>query len=1261
MKEKKIENKTLIKTKSKDKKLFDQKLTHHPIHKKRFSQIIDSSSPKRIKRFESLIKIQEDSIIHDTNLDKHNTTFTLDPKVKKILMNEYKQEIKREKKNRKLKIIPNLSDSFQSSEGSSEEGENMGFNFYISSESYFILTFDCLLLFFSLFSIIFIPLNLAERKYFCKKEKTLYILFQFITEILYIIDFIISFFRSYYNYKYKKITKINQIIKHYIKTGFIPDFLSAFPSYSLNRKFCLKKYNDIYYKFNLIPGEIISCIILVFKILKILKALHHKRNKFIETIYEKISEYLLLEQILDMIIYSIKIFSFLHTLICVHIFIGEQFHPNWMTHINIQSESLITKYISSFYFIIETMTTVGYGDIVSISFLEMIFQIILLSIGIVSYSFIVTKFGNYIMKKSQEETELDEKKLKLEEIRIQYPLMPFKLYIKIQEYLSKKAYKTTNKKKEIKKLLDNLPEQLRNELLLIINKDIIKNFLIFKDCKNTDFITKTLSCFIQAICKKETILISEGQQVENIIFVKDGRLILEATIDLMKPYESYKKYFKENFKHFKFKQDNNDLLKSKFKSNILEDNINIENLKSKLDYVIQNLKLGIRNSSNYNISYRKSSNLFQINKDKITDEKNNSNNSDKDDEEEEGKYQYLKILDIRKNEHFGNLCMFLEKPAPLTLIVKSKIAEIFALRKKDAITISNLHHNIINRIHEKSYKNLLSIKKKTFQVLKNYFNLNNFNKAIFQDESWFNEKSREVIFQDITNFINNTILKSEKSDIAETTVNFPLKDILSDVKLKSRLSQATNNYNKFNILNNIKKNDNNDNNKKINNNFLSSKWMPKIRKSINMPRKSFIPNLSPNFMPKILIKNNEVNPYKKKSFLVSNISEKINIYNTSNDKKEGSQTNNTNNTTPNLLNIKNKQEEIVYSKFNILSKETNKEISEQNSIEMTMREEMLTLNNLNNDVDLKLRKKIKTSVKRDKIIKLSKIQNHLINSYQEGINIPFLNDELNNQILNNFKKISELNKTLYSNLMEYFETDCESETEIDNKKIEQKTYNIKNGLIIDKNININIQASYYNLNSLTKGKIIKDDKYKSDIKLLIEKYINQKKKFYLNLIKEYIKFHTVKKFKEENVLKKNFTKNENKKTNNNDDTVQFIKNKKNEDLDKNNKFIPKFPRRSKTKKPNLIEEQKIISHKIKKTKTNNKEVFKNFKEMNNDGISSHLKLKSNFFKKKLNTLNFGIVNKNNIEQNNDENHKGKESSNMIGKMIDKIFSLLQNK
>ena len=48
---------------------------------------------------------------------------------------------------------------------------------------------------------------------------------------------------------------------------------------------------------------------------------------------------------------------------------------------------------------------------------------------------------------------------------------------------------------------------------------------------------------------------------------------------------------------------------------------------------------------------------------------------------DEGNYQYLKILDIRKNEHFGCVFMTLNRPCPLSLQVKSKIAELFLLKK----------------------------------------------------------------------------------------------------------------------------------------------------------------------------------------------------------------------------------------------------------------------------------------------------------------------------------------------------------------------------------------------------------------------------------------------------------------------------------------------------------------------------------------------------------------------------------------------------
>ena len=69
-------------------------------------------------------------------------------------MKDYKKAKKLEKKYRKIKIISNLVDSFQSSEESNEEDGIIGYNFYISSDSYFIFIFDSLLLFFSLFYIL---------------------------------------------------------------------------------------------------------------------------------------------------------------------------------------------------------------------------------------------------------------------------------------------------------------------------------------------------------------------------------------------------------------------------------------------------------------------------------------------------------------------------------------------------------------------------------------------------------------------------------------------------------------------------------------------------------------------------------------------------------------------------------------------------------------------------------------------------------------------------------------------------------------------------------------------------------------------------------------------------------------------------------------------------------------------------------------------------------------------------------------------------
>ena len=177
--------KTMINKKSNDAKFLDKNVKRHS--KKRFSLNFVSSKSTHAKIFEALINIKDDSIILNNNENKHNITFNINPRIKKKLMKDYKKEKHFEKKYRKIKLISNLLDSFQSSEESNEEDGFIGYNFYISSDSYFIYIFDSLFLFLTLFYILFIPLKLAEKKYFCKNENTIYIIFQYIIEILYIL------------------------------------------------------------------------------------------------------------------------------------------------------------------------------------------------------------------------------------------------------------------------------------------------------------------------------------------------------------------------------------------------------------------------------------------------------------------------------------------------------------------------------------------------------------------------------------------------------------------------------------------------------------------------------------------------------------------------------------------------------------------------------------------------------------------------------------------------------------------------------------------------------------------------------------------------------------------------------------------------------------------------------------------------------------------------------------------------------------------
>jgi len=1068
---------------------------------------------------------------------------------------------------------------------------------------------------------------------------------KYFTEIIFMLDFIFSTFKSYYNYEYKKITLTKKIIKHYLKSGFALDFLEAIPSYIISRVMCNKKKCETFYLSKL---EVILSILLIMKSFKIFKALSQKGNKVMEILYESISEYYYFEQLLSSIIYIFRCFCFFHALICIHIFLGKNNYPNWLTSLRIQDKSLGYKYLCSFYFIMTTMTTVGYGDIVCISPIERNFQIILLAIGTVVYSFIITKFGNYIEKKNDIQIELNNNENLLEQIRLSYPLMPFKLYYKIHNYLLKKANKEQNNK--------------NNEIYMLVNSKI------FKDCKNSDFIIKMLTCFIQTTCKKNTILMLEGQQIDSIIFVKDGRLILEAQVDMLNPFQSIEKYFRENFRDIdkdEYIEKKNSLISKSSEYIIPKEEEDKENdisiLKERINFFIENNSKNINIKNSTFIIDNKNDSSFQMKlEDKELEQEDeesvlNSKNVD---------IQYLKILDIRKNEYFGDIFMFLERPSPLTLKVKSKIAEIFALKKKDAMSIYKTHHNIMKRIQIKSYKNLVSIKKKTIKTLKKFCDMNKFknvNGANMQDMSWFNEKSRSISIMDKTSISNiskdiKLSMYGMKNGIYNGMKNGIIKNSCLNSGMRRGISQVKNTGIRKSISTKSWANDDKIKKYKINN-YLSKGWFQ--RKISKYKENTIISNKLP-----LLNKMSGLNPFKINSihskYSNSNKNYNENISLETKIPENNSFFSDNKNNSQNII-LENK----TISKINSSNERTIKspDISpkkgcSQNMISFEIVKPIMTLNNINSEMDKKIRKRIKSRVRKEKIIKLWKFYMDIINSQMDkdkikkSINKFYLIDENEDDII---KKISEtfnspkknknyedLNSIFFNKLNEYLSNDAESDAfheyrnenvNEERKHLETKIFNKRN-LESDNVISFNINASYYNINILTKGKMIKNNNYKKDIKTMIKQYMKDKSEKVIigkNRTTKFVNKHNYN-FNFNNII--TLSPKKNKKEIPDIDEISSIESNPNID---SNQLLKNSTNIKQKKNTNYKINTKIFSSKIKKKKSR---IYKNFKTIDIDNKK---------FKKKFNeSNNKNKINFSNIINNSKNNeNKSISSSNLL--------------
>ena len=328
---------------------------------------------------------------------------------------------------RNLFFCNNLFDSLDDDEN--EELEKMPI-FFIGPNDHLCYIIDSITLIISLMYLAYIPYFLAFKLNECKFEifSRTFMFFLF-NDLIYLIDLISGFFRAFYNFEEVLIVKKRYMLLNYLKGWFILDLIESIPYFYIfnsRKEFC---YKDIFHNFSY--GNSLNYSFLLLKIFKIFKTFKNSSIKVIDKFLNKNNFFSDWKAVFA---YVILIIFALHIASCYFIFLGNNIYPGWFAE-GLESESTKDIYIASIYYVVTTLTTVGYGDIIVNSKYQRLFQIVLLIVGTLSYSWLLTYISNYIKKNNEKYIKYEEKVKILEEIKINYPNLSNVLYERIKRYL----------------------------------------------------------------------------------------------------------------------------------------------------------------------------------------------------------------------------------------------------------------------------------------------------------------------------------------------------------------------------------------------------------------------------------------------------------------------------------------------------------------------------------------------------------------------------------------------------------------------------------------------------------------------------------------------------------------------------------------------------------------------------------------------------------------------------------------------------------
>ena len=368
----------------------------------------------------------------------------------------------------------------------------------IDESSTFRLTWDIFILLLIVAGCLLIPFQLSFRHAALPLGSGLV----YLIDVFFLVDIALNFFTSFRQYG-EKITTPDRVARHYLKTLFLIDLLATVPL-------------DAFF----LGGEDLRVagvsLVLVLRQLRLLRVVRlfvifrrWQSLSWTNSGYLRIAKYFTIFMLL------------VHWIACAWFLVPylEGFPENcWVVQQGIEHANPVTQYIRALYWVIQTMATVGYGDITPHRDFEYVFSIVIMLIGASTYAFII---GNIASLASNLDAARASFFNRIEAISqyLHSRQVPPQLNEQVRNYYEYLWAHHRGVKEE--SLFEDLPPSFRLSLLLYLTKDLLEKVPLFKYC--TPVLRNVLLMALKPQTYAPGVLIArEGEVGKEIFFLSHG-------------------------------------------------------------------------------------------------------------------------------------------------------------------------------------------------------------------------------------------------------------------------------------------------------------------------------------------------------------------------------------------------------------------------------------------------------------------------------------------------------------------------------------------------------------------------------------------------------------------------------------------------------------------------------------------------------------------------------------------------------------------